>query len=240
VSARFEELDWQRTPMGELSLRRRFDPVLGAEVHEVKLGEEYLMSSAFTVAEEELSRIGLAAVTGDALHVLVGGLGLGYTATTALADPRVATLTVVEALGEVVGWHRRELLPESARLVGDPRTRLVTTDFFGAVAGAPGGDPVVWDRDYDAVLVDIDHTPRHVLHESHRPFYSADGLARLRDRLRPGGVFALWSDDPPDPTFLDLLGEEYVDVAGHVVAFPNAYTGGESTNSVMVARRPAG
>jgi hypothetical protein len=85
VALRFEELDWQNTPMGEISLRRRVEPTLG---------DEYLMSSLFTAAEVELARLGLADVDGDALDVLVGGLGLGYTAATALEDPRVRSLSV--------------------------------------------------------------------------------------------------------------------------------------------------
>jgi spermidine synthase len=238
MSARFEELDWRETPMGEISLRRRREPALDVDVFEVKLGDEYLMSSLFTVAEEELSRLGLAAHSGDALDVLVGGLGLGCTAVTALDDPRVAALTVVEALPEVVDWHERGLLPVSARLTGDRRTRLVTADFFttvGAGQPLPGDDP---DRRYDVLLVDIDHSPRHVLHLSHAVFYSAAGLRRMRGRLRPGGVFALWSDDPPDPDFLELLEAELTTVRAHVVEFANYLTGGTSANTVYVATAP--
>jgi len=74
---RFEELDWQTTAMGEIVLRRRIEPTLGVDVYEVKLGDEFLMSSLFTVAE---------------VDVLVGGLGLGYTAVTALGDPELRRL----------------------------------------------------------------------------------------------------------------------------------------------------
>src|SRR5664279_1743361 len=102
MSARFEELDWQQTPMGDLTLRRRTEPTLGVEVFEVKLGEEFLMSSLFTVAEEELATLGLAATHGSELAVLVGGLGLGYTAVTALRDPRVSSVTVIDALSAVL------------------------------------------------------------------------------------------------------------------------------------------
>lgn len=92
IGARFEELDWHETPMGELTLRRRLEPTLGVDVFEVKLGEEFLMSSLFTVAEVALADLGLAAVSGDNLRVVVGGLGLGYTAVAALADARSAHL----------------------------------------------------------------------------------------------------------------------------------------------------
>jgi spermidine synthase len=235
MNARFEELDWRETPMGEISLRRRREPTLDVDVFEVRLGEEYLMSSLFTVAEIELARLGLAAVPGEGLDVLVGGLGLGYTAVAALEDPRVGALTVVEALPEVVDWHRRGLLPVSSALTSDARTRLVTADFFTTVgAGRPveDDDP---DRTYDALLVDIDHSPRHVLHLSHAVFYSAAALRRMRRRLRPGGVFALWSDDPPDDDFVGLLEAEFSGVASHVVRFDNFLTGGTSANTVYVA-----
>ena len=64
MSRRFEELDWQNTEMGEISLRRRLERTLDVDVYEVKLGDEYLMSSLFPVAEIELARLGLAACEG--------------------------------------------------------------------------------------------------------------------------------------------------------------------------------
>ena len=115
--ARFEELDWQPTRMGDLTLRLRTEPTTGELIYEVKLGDEYLMSSLFTVAEEELATLGLAAAVGSDLAVLVGGLGLGYTAVAALGDDRVGALTVIDALPAVIDWHERELLPVSAALV---------------------------------------------------------------------------------------------------------------------------
>jgi spermidine synthase len=233
VSARFEELDWQETPLGAISLRRRREPALDVDVFEAKLGDEFLMSSLFTVAEVELAALGLAAASGQGLDVLVGGLGLGYTAVAALEDPRVQTMTVVEALPQVVGWHEHALLPVSAQLTGDRRTRLVVADFFTTVGagqqleGAPS--------DFDVLLVDIDHSPRHVLNISHAVFYSAAGLRRMTRRIRPGGVFALWSDDPPDDDFTALLEAQFATTAAHVVSFDNHLTGGTSANTVYVA-----
>ena len=102
MSARFEELDWRETPMGAISLRRRREPQLGVDVFEAKLDDDFLMSSLFVVAEVELARLGLAALPGERLDVLVGGLGLGYTAVTALEDPRVGSLVV--ARGAPARW----------------------------------------------------------------------------------------------------------------------------------------
>ncbi|MDO9590697.1 MAG: spermidine synthase, partial [Microcella sp.] len=223
---RFEELAYEQTPMGELSLRRRHVAVVDGDVYEVKLGEEFLMSSLFTVAEEELARLGLAAVAGDGpLSVVVGGLGLGYTAVTALDDPRVAALAVVEALPEVIGWHERRLLPVSSRLVDDERTRLVHADFFAVMRGEPGAALGV-PAGLDAILLDVDHTPTFTLDPSHADLYTVEGIRRLAGHLAPGGVFALWSDDPPDESFLAVLREVFATVDGHTVEFDNPVTAG--------------
>ncbi|TRY16695.1 spermidine synthase [Tessaracoccus rhinocerotis] len=235
MSARFEEVAWSQTPRGTISLRRRLEPTLNVDVYEVKLGDEFLMSSLFTVAEAELARLGLAQAQGDELDVVVGGLGLGCTALTALEDPRVRSMVVVDAMAEVIEWHERELLPGATGLVHDERTRLVLGDFFAMAASEAGFDPDAPGRRFDAVLLDIDHTPKHLLHPDHAPFYSVDGLRRLKSHLNPGGVFALWSDDPPDEEFNALLAETFDSSEAHVVTFANFLTGGESSNTVYVA-----
>lgn len=230
----FAELDRASTRMGEISLRRRRDPSLDVDVFEVKLEEEFLMSSLFTVAETELANLALARV-GDghvALHVVVGGLGLGYTAAAVLDDRRVRRLDVVEALRPVISWHERGLVPLGQHLTTDERCHLVEGDFFDLAArGLLPGD----DRLVDAVLVDIDHTPRHWLHGDHAAFYSRDGLERLVSSLRPAGVFGLWSDAAPDDAFLSILDQVFASATAEVVTFPNPYTGGESSNTVYVA-----
>ncbi len=235
MSARFEEIDRRTTPLGEISVRRRLEPTLQVDVYEVKLDDEFLMSSLFTVAEIALAELGLAEVAGDDLAVVVGGLGLGYTARAVLQDPRVGSLHVVEALGEVIEWHEQHLLPLAEDLTSDPRCQLVEGDFFAMVAGASGFGPGASEQ-CDAVLVDIDHTPRHLLHPSHAPFYTAPGLGNLTACLRPGGVFALWSDGAPDADFVALVEDVFVSCEAHVVTFPNFYTGGESASTVYVAK----
>ncbi len=235
MSRRFEELDRSETPLGEITLRRRREPTLDVEVYEVKLDDEFLMSSLFTVAEVELATRALAEVTGADLDVVVGGLGLGYTARAVLRDPRVRSLHVVEALGEVIGWHERHLLPLSEELTSDPRCHLIHGDFFALVAGGSGVGNGTADRCH-AVLVDIDHTPRHVLHPSHANFYAHEGLEHLLGCIEPGGVFGLWSDDPPDDDFIAIAEAVFMSCDAQVVGFPNFYTGEESTNTVYIAR----
>ncbi|MGW1962546.1 spermidine synthase [Streptomyces sp. NPDC001935] len=238
MSARFEEIDWQPTAMGDISLRRRRDPLSGDDVYEVKLGDEYLMSSLFTTGEIELARIGLAELSEGPLDVVVGGLGLGYTARTALDDPRVRSLIVVDTLAEVIDWHRRGLVPLGTGLASDPRCRLLRGDFFAMTTGTPRGlDPDAPGRRFHAILLDVDHSPRHVLHPDHAELYTRAGLTALTELLHPGGVFALWSNDPPDDAFGSLLAEVFTDTAAHVVDFDNPLQGGTAANTVYVARR---
>lgn len=236
MSARFEELDWRPTPMGEISLRRRRVPASGEDVYEVKLGDEFLMSSLFTAGEVALAELGLAGLSGGELDVVVGGLGLGYTAEAVLRDSRVRSLTVIEGLGEVIGWHRRQLVPLGQVLTSDDRCRLLHGDFFELAGGSRGLDPEAPGRRFDAVLVDIDHSPQHVLNSGHASFYQPTGLRILAGRLRPGGVFGLWSDDPPDAEFNSALAKVFPTSAAHVVTFGNPLTGGTATNTVYVAR----
>lgn len=234
MSRIFEEIDHQMTPIGDISLRRRVEPTLQVDVYEVKLGDEFLMSSLFTATEEAVAGLGLAAASGDRLDVVLGGLGLGHTAKTALDDPRVARLQVIDTLPQVIGWHRDHLVPLGAALTGDPRCTLVHGDFFAMVAAGiePGVDG---PRRFDAILVDIDHTPSHLLDSGHADFYRPLGLARVRDQLVAGGAFALWSDDPPDDEFVAVMGGVFDRVVAHIVTFPNFHTGGESACTVYVA-----
>ncbi|WP_426564604.1 spermidine synthase [Angustibacter sp. McL0619] len=236
MSARFAELDWQQTPLGAICLRRRTEPRLGVEVYEVKLDDEFLMSSLFTVAEVELARRGLALLAGTDLDVVVGGLGLGYTARAVLDDARVRSMSVVEVLPEVIDWHRRDLVPGGATLVQDPRTRLVADDFFAVVAAGEGERPWQPGVRFHAVLLDVDHSPRHLLHPAHARFYTAEGLHELAALLHDGGVFGLWADGRPDGDFLAVLGQVFEDARADVVEFANFYTGGTSSSTVYLAR----
>ncbi len=236
MSARFEELDWRETPMGAISLRRRREPLSEVDVYEVKLDDEYLMSSLFTVAEVEVARLALAWVDGSALAVAVGGLGLGYTAQTVLDDPRVSDLVVIDAIDEVIEWHERGLIPLGAGLTADSRCRLVHGDFFAMADSQDGLDPARPGRQFDAIVVDIDHSPRHLLNPAHAGFYVPSGVRRLSTHLRSGGVFALWSNDSPDEEYCAVLDEVFTDVVAEVVTFANPLQDRDATNTVYLAR----
>ena len=238
MSDNFAILDSRATPLGELTLRRRRLLMLdGLEVFEVKLGNAFLMSSLFHDVEVALADLGLVTLGGP-VDVVVGGLGLGYTAVAALKHSSVQSLLVVEALEGVIDWHKQGLVPLGVILTGDARCRFVHGDFF-ALAGAPqtGFDPVQPARRFHAILLDIDHSPRNLLHARHAAFYEPTGLRHLAAHLHSGGVFAMWSDDPPDVVFLEKLKQIFVHSEAHIVKFHNPLLETESASTVYVARR---
>jgi len=236
MSTRFEELDFSPTAIGNIALRRRTDPATGVDIFEVKLGDEWLMSSMFTVAEVELARIGLARLKGFGFDVVVGGLGLGYTAVTALEDSRVRELIVIELLEPVIDWHERGLVPLGPTLTADSRCRLELGDFF-TMAKGEGFDPDRPGRLVDAVLLDIDHSPVHLLDDGSASFYGVEGMRALATHIKQGGVYAMWSNDPPEPAYLDVLAQVFTDVEAKVVTFPNHLQGRDATATIYSAIR---
>lgn len=239
----FEELDYQKTLLGDISLRRRSEPRLdGRILYEVKLNDEFLMSSLFTEAEEQLSVLGLTELKKHHQHdldIIVGGLGLGYTAASVLADFEVKTLTVIDVMEPVIDWHRRQLVPLGKELTSDYRCHLLHADFFAVATASGSFDNANPDKLVHAVLLDIDHSPSHWLNSENSHFYTATALTKMANKLHPGGVFGLWSNDPPEQGFIDLLDSVFESVKAHIVVFPNPYTGDESSNTVYLACKQA-
>jgi len=106
----------------------------------------------------------------------------------------------------------------------------VQDDFFALMRREPEAS-----TRYDAILLDVDHSPRHQLDPSHADLYTVDGMRALARHLTPRGVFALWSDDPPDEEFLARASVVFDTVTAHVVDFDNPLTAGVSSNTVYVA-----
>lgn len=226
----YEELDFRRTALGELLLRRR-RPVSMPDtwVYEVRLDERFLMSSLVHDSEDALARLALERLEGRGWRVLVGGLGLGYTAAAALAWEQVEALDVVEFLPEVIDWHRRELVPPAAELAADARCRIVQGDCFGWIREGAGGR-------YDAVLIDVDDSPEHLLSPDHGAFYSEAGLTDARRSLEPGGILALWTAGPLLEEFLVRMRRVFGDVTAEAVEFDNPLHSTEDVNTIYLAR----
>lgn len=238
MSVMYEELDFQPTPIGDLMLRRRRLIQLGGlDIYEVKLGEDFLMTSLFHEAEYQLSKLGLDLLEKDNINVVIGGLGLGYTAVSALEDPRVSSLVVVEYLQGVIDWHQKGLVPLGKILTKDSRCRLVQADFFALSRDVSSGlDPNSPAKKHDAILLDIDHTPTRVLHQTNARFYTEQGLRELARHLNPGGIFGLWADGFPEDRFTQRLGTVFETAESHTITFENPLTGGKSEGAVYVAQ----
>ncbi len=195
------------------------------------------MSSLFHEAEHQLAKLGLAALESDNLDVVVGGLGLGYTAVSALEDARVSSLVVVEYLEGVIEWHRNGLVPLGEKLTNDSRCCLEHANFFALSRNTEQSFESKYpEKTYDAILLDIDHTPTNVLHQTNSRFYTEDGLAELARHLKPAGVFALWADGLPETFFTERLAKVFASAESHIIEFGNPIVGGTSTGAVYVAR----
>ena len=204
------------------------------DIYEVKLGDEFLMSSMFTVAEVAIARLALAEATGTDLDVVVGGLGPRLHRRRRRWGTRGWSVHVVEALAEVIEWHRDHVLPLAARPTDDPRCRRDRDDFFAprpAAAGlgppSPTGPMRCWSTS----------TTRRATCSSRatRPFYQADGLRRLADSSVPAACSRCGPTVPPTRTSSRCSTRCSSRPFAHEVTFPNFYTDGESTSAVYVA-----
>ena len=167
----------------------------------------------------------------------MGGLGLGYTAAVALEDKRISKLSIVEYLDPVISWHQKGLVPMGDVLTSDSRCSFVHADFFELAKNVKGSfDPESPLKKYDAILLDIDHTPTNLLSVTNKHFYTLEGLAELATHIKPDGVFSLWADGAPEESFADHLGKVFVDVKAHAIEFANPVNGSTSVGAVYVSR----
>ncbi|MEX2466246.1 MAG: spermidine synthase [Gemmatimonadota bacterium] len=222
-------LAYEDTPLGPLCLRRReLLSAPGTVVTEVTLNHAFLMSSYNTVSERALADTALEMCMGKDLDVLVGGLGLGYTAQAVLASERVSRVEVVEFLPQVIDWLEEELFPLAAQLKADARFEPVLGDVYARLL-APPGDL------FDAVLIDVDHAPDDKLADENAAFYTEDGLERARRHLEPGGVLGVWSWAESSP-FSRALRNVFPEVEVEPVTYFNELIDEEITDWLFFAR----
>jgi spermidine synthase len=220
-----EELGRASGAHGEVLLRRRSDEE-GTSL-ELIVDGIFAMDDVDTTTERRLATETLARCAGDDLGVLVGGLGLGWTAATVLAEPRVVAVDVVELQPALVGWAARGLLPSLAG-VSDRRLRLRVGDVADVLADQP-------DR-WDAVLLDVDNGPSFLVHGSNARLYRPAGLATALAALRPGGVLAIWSSAPA-PELLAALTRLPGAVDVEQLLLPVERDGRRYDHAVVLARR---
>jgi spermidine synthase len=173
------------SPRGEVVLRERHDDDAGPVVLELRVNGVFVMDTRETSSEQAMARVALAQVA-EPRAVLVGGLGLGYTAHAVLADRRVERLVVVEVEDAVVGWLRDGTVPHGPALLADERLHVVTADIREAVSEA-------LPASYDLVLLDVDNGPGHLVHDANAEVYGGGFLHTLAAVVRPGGAVVVWS-----------------------------------------------
>lgn len=172
----------------------------------VRRGEEWvvragranhvLMSSRQHASEESLATLPLS-LCPRARDVLIGGLGLGFTARAALDRlPPTAAVEIAEYVPDLVAWNRAHVGHLAGQPLDDPRARVFVGDVRARLAQARNA--------FDLVLLDVDNGPTIVAHESNASLYDLDGVRLCRDALRPGGLLAVWSVGP-HPPYLKLL-----------------------------------
>ena len=222
-------LAYETTPLGDLCLRRR--ELLsrpGTVITEITLDHQLLMSSYNTVSERALANEALARHAGQDLSILVGGLGLGYTAASVLQSARVQRVEVIELFPAVVGFLREGLVPLSPELLAEPRFGVRTGDVYATLR-----EPA--DEGWDLVLIDVDHSPEDHLGAGNESFYTESGLARAKNHLAPGGVLAVWSYAESSP-FADALRAEFAVVEVVPVTYLNDLGHEQHTDWLFLAR----
>ncbi|MDA1194422.1 MAG: spermidine synthase [Planctomycetota bacterium] len=238
MSAMYEELDRQDTPIGEIVLRRRRVPGLEeGPIYEIKIDDDLLMSSLINESEQALAHEAIKAIGDGIYDVLVGGLGLGYTAWAALGYERVRSVTVIELLEPIIAWHEQGLVPLGQELHDHPRCRFLRGDFFVLVTDPSLRDVLHPAGGYGAILVDIDHAPDALLHATHAGFYAPRALARTADLLQPGGVLAIWSAGKPQEAFTTQLRRVFPQVELHEVEVYNPLADADQVDTLYVAKK---
>lgn len=176
-----------RSERGEIVLRRRHDPELSGTggVLELRVNGVFVIDSIETSTEVALARAALAEAS-DPRHVLVGGLGLGFTAHEALSDHRVERVTVAEIEEPLVRWFRDGTIPHGPTYLADDRLGVTVADVQEVVAESHPAS-------FDLVLLDVDNGPDFLLFESNAPIYEKVFLREIEATLRPGGTLVIWS-----------------------------------------------
>jgi spermidine synthase len=204
-------LDRVSTPRGELVLRRSGDQL------EIVSNGTFLMDTRGGTSERLLVSAAVARLDVEAhpelrpAHVLLGGLGVGFSLLAALADPLVQHVTVVEREPAVVGWHDGPLQPWSAGALDDPRVELVVADVREWLRAT--------DDSYAAICLDVDNGPTWTVTDDNAQLYGSAGLTELGRHLLPAGVLAVWSAAAA-PSFEARLMEQFETVEAVAAPVP--------------------
>jgi spermidine synthase len=182
----WKHIDTARVPDSDVELRL----MQRGDEFSMKLGQNELMNSRLSGSEEALATLAcrrLEAV--EAPHLLIGGLGMGFTLRAALAvlGPK-ARITVAELVPAVIAWARGPMAEIFGDSLNDPRGTILCADVIEVIGSHPS--------EFDAILLDVDNGPEGLIRKANDALYDLKGLTAIRRALRPGGVLAVWSSGP--------------------------------------------
>jgi hypothetical protein len=193
------------------------------------LRQDFLMASLFTASEVALARLGLDICANGDLHVLVGRLGLSATSQGVRESETSSNLIVIKYSAPVIDWYETATLPTATGRADVHRCRMVE--------GESGLDPAAPVRQFDPVLVDIDHPPDHPLDDRSTSFYRADVLAAAGRDLKQHGAFDLWSNECEDESFIDWLPSASARGWAQLLAFDKPLTGRPFMQTAQLAHK---
>jgi spermidine synthase len=185
----WSQIDTARVPGAdaELRLMRR-----GSEFS-MMLGQNELMNSRLSGSEEALATLACRRI--EALkspHLLIGGLGMGFTLRAALAVLGTeARVTVAELVPAVIAWARGPIASIFGDSLNDPRASIRNADVVNVIQSHSSV--------FDAILLDVDNGPEGLVRKANDGLYDLKGLKAIHRALRPGGVLAVWSSGPNPP-----------------------------------------
>jgi spermidine synthase len=186
-----------------------------------------LMTSRKHGSEEALADLGCAKLRDRADgHILVGGLGMGFTlaATLRSVGPQ-ASIRVAELVPAILTWNQTLLGHFAAHPLEDARVEVQLAD----VADILRASPNTWD----AILLDVDNGPSGMTQDKNTWLYWPDGLRVIHKALTAQGVVSIWSAYS-DPAFQKRLIQAGFKVELHPVA---AHGKGGSTHYIWTARK---
>ncbi|MFQ5906999.1 MAG: spermidine synthase [bacterium] len=175
-----------QTDRGEIALLKSTGP-RGQTNYEAVLNGTFLFSTYNRDSEKALARLAIEPILSQniPLHVLIGGLGIGYTLQAVLENKRVHRVTVVEREPVVVDWCRTRFSSYNGRAVEDSRVTILICDFRDFLRTSVDT--------FHAVCLDVDNGPDWLVWEENRTLYEEPGLKEIKKTLEPGGCLAVWS-----------------------------------------------
>jgi spermidine synthase len=195
------QIDSARVPGAEVELRL----MQRGDEFSMKLGANELMNSRLSGSEQALATLACRRIEAvQAPHLLIGGLGMGFTLRAALAVLGLkARITVAELVPAVIAWARGPMATIFGDSLTDPRATILSADVAAVIASHAAA--------FDAILLDVDNGPEGLTRKANDALYDLKGLKAIRRALRPKGVLAVWSSGP-NAAFSKRLRETGFDV----------------------------